>query len=257
MDREFWERALSEETRWPCPTCRLGHLRVLQGSLKHEETVASRESRQEDDWDPDWITYRFVVLLRCDNSSCAEPAVVHGEGHTEPEDRHDPDEGWSDMFYPRFVFPCPDLFAISKACPPQVATQIRRAFVASWGDYAACANQIRIALESLLTERGVPRYSVKNGRRNLLTLHARIDKFAASASAKTKHLSDLMKAVKWLGNSGSHSLSDSSGSLTRSDVFDGFDLFQYVLDELYAKSSIRLKKLAKEINRRKGPARKH
>ena len=66
-----------------------------------------------------------------------------------------------------------------------------------------------------------------------------------------------MKAVKWLGNSGSHNLSDSCGSLTRSDVFDGFDLFQYVLDELYAKSSIRLKKLAKEINRRKGPARKH
>ena len=234
----------------------MGYAGVATFQRSSGHSPGSRLGRQDDDWEPDWITYRFVALLRCDNDACADPAVVHGEGRIQPAEWRDPDEGWADTFYPNFVCPCPDLFTISTACPPQVAAQIRRAFVASWGDYAVCANQVRIALELLLTERGVARYSIKNGRRNLLTLHSRIGKFAASASARTKHLSDLMKAVKWLGNTGSHSLGDNSGTLARSDVFDAFDLFQYVLDELYTKKSAQLKSLARQINRRRDPARK-
>jgi hypothetical protein len=210
-------------------------------------------ARQEDvDWEPDWTRYRFVALLRCDNGRCAEPAVAHGEGRVEL----DPEEGSEDAFYPRFIYPSPDLFTIAKGCPPALAVQIRRAFVLSWGDYDACANQTRIALERLLTEQRVPAYSIKNGHRRFLSLHSRIERFADSTSTKTKHLSDLMKAVKWLGNVGSHGLPDNAKRLNRSDIFDAFDLLQYVLDELYTKKSSNLSKLAREINRRKGPARR-
>jgi hypothetical protein len=137
-----------------------------------------------------------------------------------------------DAFHPRFVCPSPDLFPIAPECSAQVAAQIRRAFASSWGDYDCCANQIRVALELLLTDRRIRGHQTKNGRRSLLTLHARIDKFASVTSTKTKHLSDSMKAVKWLGNVGSHGLVGEDKKLTHSDIFDAFDLLQYVLDEI-------------------------
>ena len=65
-----------------------------------------------------------------------------------------------------------------------------------------------------------------------------------------------MKAVKWLGNAGSHGSYDEVETLERADAFDSFDLLQHVVDELYAKSSSRLAKLAEGINRRKGPMRR-
>jgi len=133
---------------------------------------------------------------------------------------------------------------------------IRTAFVSSWGAYEAAANQIRVALELLLTERRIPRYTSKDGRRKVLTLHSRIDKFAATSSAKTRHLGELMKAVKRLGNVGSHCSADGRGKLRKADVYDALDLLQYVVDELYSKPSTKMARLAKQINRRKGPARR-
>jgi hypothetical protein len=225
----------------------------LADSLKFEEPKASRLARGENDWEPDWITYRFVALLKCDNGSCLEPSGVHGEGGVgpDPEDRFE--NPFVENFYPLSVSPSPDLFEIATKCPEKVAARIRKAFVLSWGEYEACVNQIRIALELMLTERGVPRYTTSKGKRSPLTLHSRIDKFASST--KDKHLSDLMKAVKWLGNAGSHGSYDEEKTIQRSDAFDSFDLLQCVMDELYVKSSSRLARLAKCINRRKGPMR--
>lgn len=181
---------------------------------------------------------------------------MHGEGRVEPPDDDDRYDRFINTFYPRLVCPSPDLFKIAEKCPENVAAKIRKAFISSWGEHDACANQIRIALELLLTERGVPKYTTRKGQRKLLSLHARIDRFANSTSAKNRHLSDLMRAVKWLGNAGSHGFEDQAETLRQSDIFDAFDLLQYVVDELYAKSSSRLAKLAKEINRRKGPMRR-
>lgn len=255
INRDFWQQPLTQATRWPCPSCKVGHLRLLTDSLKFEEPKASRLARAENDWEPDWITYRFVALLKCDNDSCLEPSVVHGEGGVGPDPDDQFENPFVDNFYPLFVSPSPDLFEIAKKCPQNVAAGIRKAFVLSWGEHEACVNQIRIALELLLTERGVPRYTTNSsGKRTLLTLHSRIDKFASST--KDKHLSELMKAVKWLGNAGSHGSYDEVKILQRSDAFDSFDLLQYVVDELYTKSSSRLAKLAKGINRRKGPMRR-
>jgi hypothetical protein len=93
MDRKSWQQPLTTETRWRCPLCGLGHLRLLHGSLKHQETMASRQAREEnDDWEADWTQYRFVAMLECDNILCAEPAVVHGDGGVELDSSSYPDE---------------------------------------------------------------------------------------------------------------------------------------------------------------------
>lgn len=254
VDRELWLQPLTSATRWLCPSCKKGHLQLVSESLKFEEPRNSRLARQDNDWDPDWISYRFVALIRCDNDDCLEPSVVHGEGgvRLDPEDHSR--NTFCDCFYPRFVAPSPDLFEIAKKCPTNVSSTIRKAFVFSWGEYEACVNQIRKALELLLTARGVPRFTINSkGKRQILNLHSRIDKFASLT--KDKHLSELMNAVRWLGNAGSHGSSKEVKGLEQTDAFDSLDLLQYVVDELYGKGSLRLAKLAKKINLRKGPMR--
>jgi hypothetical protein len=266
INRDFWLQPLTQATRWLCPSCKVGHFRLLTNSLKFEESKASRLAHAENDWEPDWINYRFVrrrsrrmthfcsdrvthtktslapgqgttraisstpkackvfafsgtscpptiirhspaprapcsahpggslfvskpgsflasaegfvALLKCDNDTCLEPSVVHGEGGVgpDPEDRFE--SPFVDNFYPLCVSPSPDLFEIAKKCPENGAARIRKAFVLSWGEYEACVNQIRIALELLLAERGVPRYTTSSGKRTHLTLHSRIDQFA-------------------------------------------------------------------------------
>ena len=253
IERAFWEQPITKDTSWRCPTCSLGHLRLVPDSFKHEESHASLLARDDAEWEPEWIQYRFVALLKCDKDTCGESAAVLGEGSPKLVVSDFGDE-WPNTFYPTLVSPSPELFAIVKECPANVAALIRKAFVSSWGDYNACANQIRIALELLLSARRVPKYVTdKKGSRKLLSLHARIDKFAKASSQKDKRLSDLMKAVKWLGNAGSHHFEDENKALKRSDIFKAFDLLQYILDELYSRNSSKLAKLANRINRRKGP----
>ncbi|QEH36352.1 hypothetical protein OJF2_49130 [Aquisphaera giovannonii] len=56
-------------------------------------------------------------------------------------------------------------------------------------------------------------------------------------------------AVKNLGNAGSHP----GDKVTHDDVFDGFDILERVLEDMYSEHPGELAKAVKEINRRKGP----
>ncbi len=55
-------------------------------------------------------------------------------------------------------------------------------------------------------------------------------------------------AIKWLGNAGSHC----GDKMTFDDVFDGYDMLSFILDELYDNKHEHVKKLAKKINKKKG-----
>jgi hypothetical protein len=196
--------------------------------------------------------------MACDNESCRECAVVNGTGREQRviERCTIQEEPMETRFYPDFVAPSPDLFEIPERCPSLVRLIVQRAFTFSWRDYDICANLIRTALEAVLTERRVPKTGTdRRGRRVRLTLHSRIEKFAAANPARRIPLSKLMKAVKWLGNWGSHDGGEDR-ELKQSDVFDAFDLLEYVLVELYERRSERLWQLAQNINKNKGPARK-
>lgn len=106
---------------------------------------------------------------------------------------------------------------------------------------------MRIALEALLTELGVKRFVVKNSKRQFLNLHTRI----GLLNAKHGDLKDLLFAIKWLGNAGSHADSE----VTLDDVMDAYELIDHVLQELYAQKAKKVKALAKRVNKKKGPAR--
>jgi hypothetical protein len=61
-------------------------------------------------------------------------------------------------------------------------------------------------------------------------------------------LANLMLAVKWIGNAGSH-----TGSVKEKDIFDGFDLLEHVLYTLFPPQVPNLAALAQSINAAKGP----
>jgi hypothetical protein len=152
-----------------------------------------------------------------------------------------------EFFYPEYVSPSPPLIQIPDDCPVEVVAELKRAFIASWGDFPATVNRIRAAVERLLDFLKEPKTTMnKKGHRERLSLHERI----ISLGTRDKDLSDSLLAVKWLGNVGSH-----TDSVSRDDVFDAFDILELVLDELFVKHRERVKKLVTAINRKKGPAR--
>jgi hypothetical protein len=191
------------------------------------------------------LEFRFSATLQCDYSACQESTAVAGRG----EEKETYELGHRELYavlFPQFINPSPNLFPIPLGTPVGIVELIKSAFVLSWGDFEACLNRIRMCLEMLLNELRIPRYAIKANRRNLLTLHRRIE----LAQAKVPSTKPFLMAAKYLGNVGSH-----QRGLTRQDVFDAFDLLEAIVTAIYGKQK-NVSTLAHEIVRNRGPAKR-
>lgn len=248
IDEVMWSGSY-EEARfppWPCPVCRRHSLHLQAGSLALEETKDSREAHRNEEWEPDWVTERFVCLLVCQNRHCGEACSVAGEtSYVAFQD----EDGWDSTrrFEPHFIEPAPDIFPIPTGCPKLTAQELRTAFSLFWSDPSAALNRTRTSVEFLLDAGKVQRKArSKKGDLRPLSLHQRIEKFLPKdAPTRTK-----MLAVKWLGNLGSHD------RVTRGQVLEAFELVEYILEVVVEKRPQRLDRLAKDINKRKGRRKK-
>lgn len=231
---------------WGCPHCSDGALALVKKSLRVEETSESKKDRSHPDWDPEWIRQRFSILLRC--GQCHEP--VFAVGNVRLKEDHDDVHGWSlaDALVPTFFEPAPPVIRIPPACPKEVGAEVTGASALYWSSPSSAANRIRAAIERLMDDRGISRKGkTKNGKFVDLTLHARIERFAT----KNQEVGQTLLAIKWLGNTGSHSM-----DLTADDMLDAFELLLHALEEIYESKSFRLKKLASSIIKKKGPVTK-
>ena len=196
-----WRSPFSSWPAWMCPTCQKSTLSLVTDTLKNEETGSSKEAHDHEDWDPSWITARFSALFRCANKACSEVVCCVGDMNVD-----DDYEGNYRSFYkPEYFHPSLNFFRIVDQCPEVVQHQLRRAFSSAWSDSAATINALRSTLEAILTERRIPRTTIgKNGpskgKRLPLNLQSRIDRYVV----KDPGAADLMKALRWLGNNGSH-----------------------------------------------------
>lgn len=247
VDRTKWSVSFlwDEIPSWPCPSCTDG---VLKREPKpgagpiQQETADSRKASDHPNYDVDWVKCTFAALLRCE--SCADLVLVAGS--TEEVFVGSPaDCNLESRFTPTLFSPAPPLFRMPAGCPPFVQKELRQAWNLFWVDNAACANRIRTAVELVLTDQGVRRFGRdKKGRRTPLTLHHRIELY----KARDPRLAGEMMAVKWLGNAGSHG----SGAVITERLFDGFDLLEHVLEEVYAKRTQKLARIQRELVRTKG-----
>jgi hypothetical protein len=137
--------------------------------------------------------------------------------------------------------------------PGPVAAAGRAAAEIVWIDPAGAAGRLRIAVEELLTAQRVPRYrmEMKPGRpakRVRRTTHKRIELFAQ----RKPQVAQVLMAVKWIGNTGSH-----EGSLEIEDVLEGAEMLGLALRLLYDPSQSNLMRRVAAVNRHSGPAPRH
>ena len=231
---------------WICPTCGTGLLQLKADSFFLDEKRFSRDHNHEA-WDPEWIEYVYSCLLYCSNDKCKEVVANSGVGSVDwsmgQDENGEYQEVLEDYFKPKHFQPALKLIQIPADCPESVKTLIQDSFCLFFQSPSAAANCIRASVEQLLTELKIKRFNTTNGKRRIISLHRRI----ALLPTQFSEIRDMIIAIKWLGNAGSHS----QDSLTMDDVLDAYELLEHVLSEIYAQKAKKMKALAKKINKKK------
>lgn len=254
FDRNLWREEFDNWQTWPCPTCGSVALTIEKKKLAVEETGPSARERDALALLEEIYLARFVGLLVCRNPACGEVVAVSGRVRVEEDNYYDEtgetQTNHREYYHPTSFSPAPPIFLIPEDCPGEVASQLKAAFRLIWLDVPASANRLRAGVEVLLTNRRIPQTSkAKSGKRVHLALHQRIEKF----KAKNREAADLLMAIKWIGNVGSHGHLD---AMSRSDLLDGFELFESAIDLLYTKKFLKIKKMAAAINKRRGRSKR-
>lgn len=257
VQRSIWKPTFQYWPSLPCPSCKLGTLKIVKSTISKEETASSKVAHRHEEWDPDWIKQRFIAVLHCANPRCRDSVFVCGEITMELDQYYEPDRGlvqdWDDCYVPRYFEPAPPVFPIPDECPEEVGGELKKAFALVWSDVGSAGNRLRVAVEVLMNERKVQKKAkIKQGQNkgkfHRLTLDERIKKFAE----KHEDPATQLMAIKWLGNTASHAALD---VLTHDDLLDAFEHFEYALDLVYVNKKLALVKRAKQIIEKKGRVR--
>jgi hypothetical protein len=251
MDRAFLKAHFTEKSPpdWPCPTCKKGLLRIRPGTFHSAETLSSREAHDHEAWEPEWIRKKYSCLLECNNDSCTDVVTNAGRGSVDYDVTFgrdgEPEYEYTEFFKPLFFDPPLRIFEVPSSAPVTVQQELEHSFAQFFASPSAALNFARSAVEALVTHLGVKRFYVQRNKRRPLSLHARIDLLPAQYG----HVKELLLAIKWLGNAGSHP----GAEISADDVLDAYELIEHVLLEIFSARSKAMKSLAKKVNRRKGP----
>lgn len=229
-------------TEWAdatCPSCQIGYLRA--DNAVEQESTASLDAHNHEAWEPEWISGYFTCALRCQRVQCREIAVALGVWQVREEWD---DRGPFHVSYYRLEMTTPPLpiLRTPEKCPARVREAVAGAARVVWVDPSAAASRLRVAIELLLDSRRIPRSTTAGGERTSLRLHARIDRLRKTNPA----VADLLEAVKWIGNQGSH-----EDSLETTDVLDGAELLEHALALLYDPTPTQIQRRARQINKAK------
>lgn len=251
MDRKLYKSSFTEHSppSWKCPTCGSGNLRVKKDSFKYWETSNSKKAHDHPEFDFDFIEHVYSCVFECTDGACNEEVANSGKGYVGIEYDHDPDgyptQDYYNYFLPKFFNPYLKLFAIPEDVPNEVVKEIHESFELFFCNPSSSLNHLRIALENLLTHLKVNRTEMVDGRRAFMSLHKRIKLIPEKFKAIKEHC----LAIKWAGNAGSHG----SKEITIDDVMDAYEIMDEVLREIFKNEKEGVKKLVKEINKKKGP----
>jgi len=236
---------------WNCPSCTTGILIVDPAQFHFEETRLSKETRDEIFWSPDFTIYLFHGTLRC--NSCNDIVTIAGKGSVDHIQINDAQLGGyfeehNDIFTPLYFYPPLKLITIPKNCPKNISKEINDSFGLFWYDLPSCANKIRVSLELLMNRYKVKKTFMQSGKRKRLSLHKRIFEF----KRKKPEIAELLLAIKWIGNTGSH-----IGKLENVDLLEAYELLEHSLNKLFDSTEKKLQKISREINRREGTRKRN
>lgn len=226
--REFWLSPFSRNTipNWSCPKCNEGILVPIKNCfIVHEEGTSILESTNYPDFPHENKRFRYSLTLRCNNNACKELVISCGSGYGVIEYNTELKKGFYDeKFIPEYFSPTVLLFIIPKSCPNRITEQIISSFKLFFVDPSASANYVRKAVEEILTNERVKRYTISKRKRIRISLNYRIVAFQKNKPDVARKL----LAVKWIGNEGSH-----IGNISKNDVLDAYEILESILDDLY------------------------
>ena len=241
-----FSKDLDEWPHIPCPTCKRGSLLPVPDSFVKEEAATSASWHEHEGWEPDWIRGGFHCLLACRRSSC-DLVRVMGEMNVVWTGNHEDDVPYETLFTPTIFLPALPMIESRDLCPSEVGERVDAAAKILWLDPNAAANRIRAAVETLMDDQGIIRKDVdRRGRVIKLTLDRRIAIFKTERPQHSE-AADLILAVKWIGNVGSH-----DDVLRIPDVLNGVEFLDHALSLIYNESRDEVRKRASEVTARKG-----
>lgn len=183
--------------------------------------------------------HTFAVALECTNPECGMITIVVGRLDAYP-DYSDMVREYDTIVTPYFFYPHVDVVKVPGCIPKTICGEVRRSYALYFADPASAANPLRSAVECFMDETN----TVKKRDGKSLTLHQRLLEFKKVDS----DLAELLGAVKWLGNDGSHY----GHGLTHDDLLKAYDVFLHAMSKWFADPEARVKGYAKHISKGRG-----
>ena len=242
MERWLWNQSHTQYAlpSWRCPTCHQGNVRLVPKSFEKSETTNSKKYHSDEDWYPGDTDYIYSAWGECSNEGCKERFSISGIGGVEQTWDSDGDTDWTEFFRPVSCVPMPNIIDIPRNCPGNVAKELKSAFALFWMSRAASAGRIRVALEYLLDHLKIDREATsrKDGKKVDLTLHRRIEILAETDQAN----GELMEAVKWLANTGTH-----EDEVPQQSLLEAFEIIEHLLVEVIESRTAKVAEKAKKM----------
>lgn len=242
-DGESWPRPV-------CPTCGDGY--VSFGEPETSEDGQSRSLQSERAWEPFWVHGTFRATGQCEKPSCRQEVTVtgtytvgdaSGRGREWEPDNDEYYDQYSVFYRVEYFSPPLTLLLLPKDSPDQVREALARAAKVIYLDPGLAATAVRAAVERYLTSAGIAPTSETGG---FVPLDKRLENWRITTGHGRE--ADLLRAVKWIGNSGTHEPDE----LTASDVLDGVRFIDEVFHSLYVAPDVDAK--AQAVNAHRGPS---
>ena len=242
--REFG-RQLEDGSPWPrpiCPVCGNGYV-----AFKEPETFENSESlkgQHHEAWEPEWVFGTFYSIGHCENSTCRQIVTVNGTYRVGMSEK--PDPSWQPPSYSPFYrvehfSPPITLILLPEDAPEDVREAVNRSAKLLFLDPGLAATALRASIERYLTSEEISA-TAANG--NFIPLDTRVKIWKLQSGQN--RVAALFLAVKWIGNEGTHEVSD----LTVNDVLEGAEFIDEAFHVLFVAPDLDAR--AQIINANKG-----
>lgn len=230
---------------WPCPKCGMSSLSCPKDQFVTKDKTPVDTS--DEHFEPDWIQYVFTMHLKCTNPMCSCQVACIGDGGISQEYTGDNDGSWDwvDSYQVKYFEPPLQIFIPPTDTPHWVRTALTTSFSTYFSSPNISLSTLRSVLEVLLDEMGISS-SDENGR--FLPLAKRI----SLLPEEYRRIVEPANAIRWLGNDGTHA---GGFQVRKSDVLDGYRIFEHILIELYPEKKASIEDLVARINQKRGIAR--
>ncbi|MGF0320572.1 DUF4145 domain-containing protein [Nocardia fluminea] len=213
----------------PCPACSKGKLTADDEHLKHLQSPSTYG--WESGGDPTDIRGIFHGFLFCNAQACRERVAVVGDYAVQ----YDIDDNLDHYFRVRVLHPPVPVVEIPDSVPGSIRQTLLRAAGLAWSDPSAGIALLRQSIERLMDEQGIAATTANDKFR---PLHQRLTDFRAIES----EVADLLEAVKWVGNEGTH-----PGGLDAVDFVEAAELVELALKLLFKSDTSALHERARRV----------